>query len=125
MNGFNATIFAYGQSGSGKTFSMVGPDEINDQLSLDFEQIPPKLQDLFGIIPRATLQIFQTINMYIKENYEYQVSCSYIEIYMEEIRCLSSLKDKLKIKEYPDGLIDIEGKEKMITKTPEVRIITK
>ena len=28
MAGFNGTIFAYGQSGSGKTFSMLGPDEV-------------------------------------------------------------------------------------------------
>jgi hypothetical protein len=28
MDGFNCTIFAYGQSGSGKTFSMLGPDEV-------------------------------------------------------------------------------------------------
>jgi kinesin family protein 15 len=28
MEGFNGTIFAYGQSGSGKTFSMLGPDEV-------------------------------------------------------------------------------------------------
>ena len=26
--GFNGTIFAYGQSGSGKTFSMLGPEEV-------------------------------------------------------------------------------------------------
>lgn len=30
MNGFNSTIFAYGQSGSGKTYSMVGPEEVVD-----------------------------------------------------------------------------------------------
>lgn len=30
MKGFNGTIFAYGQSGSGKTFSMLGPDEVVD-----------------------------------------------------------------------------------------------
>merc|ERR1711957_129106 len=28
IKGFNGTIFAYGQSGSGKTFSMLGPDEV-------------------------------------------------------------------------------------------------
>jgi hypothetical protein len=118
MNGYNATIFAYGQSGSGKTFSMVGPDEINDQLALDFTAIPPNIQDLFGTIPRAVLQMFQTINELVCEGYECQVSCSYVEIYMEEITCLLSLKDKLKIKEFSDG-IEIDGKKKVICKTPE------
>jgi len=119
MNGFNATIFAYGQSGSGKTFSMVGPDEINDQLALDFSSIPPNIQGLFGTIPRATVQMFQMINNFVSEGYEYQVTCSYVEIYMEEITCLLNLKDKLKIKEYPDGNVEVEGKEKIVCKTPE------
>jgi hypothetical protein len=33
--GFNATIFAYGQSGSGKTFSMLGPDDVVDAIKDD------------------------------------------------------------------------------------------
>ena len=31
-NGFNGTVFAYGQSGSGKTFSMLGPEEVVDYI---------------------------------------------------------------------------------------------
>lgn len=30
MKGYNGTIFAYGQSGSGKTYTMLGPDEVVD-----------------------------------------------------------------------------------------------
>jgi hypothetical protein len=30
MKGYNGTIFAFGQSGSGKTFTMLGPDEVVD-----------------------------------------------------------------------------------------------
>jgi hypothetical protein len=118
MTGYNATIFAYGQSGSGKTFSMVGPDEINDQLALDFTKIPQNIQELFGIIPRATLQMFQNINELISQGAECQVSCSYVEIYMEEITCLLTNKDKLKIKEYADG-VEVDGKRKVSCKTPE------
>jgi hypothetical protein len=119
MNGYNATIFAYGQSGSGKTFSMVGPDEINDQLANDFTAISTGIQELFGTIPRAVLQIFQTINELVLEGYECQVTCSYVEIYMEEITCLLSLKDKLKIKEFADSGIEVDGKKKVVCKTPE------
>lgn len=118
MSGYNATIFAYGQSGSGKTFSMVGPDEINDQLANDFTKIPPNIQDLFGIIPRGTVQMFQSINDIVSQGGECQVSCSYVEIYMEEITCLLTLKEKLKIKEYADG-IEVDGKKKISCKTPE------
>jgi len=119
MNGFNATIFAYGQSGSGKTFSMVGPDAINNQLALDFRAIPANIQSLFGTIPRATLQMFEFINNAISDGAEYTVTCSYVEIYMEEITCLLSLKTKLKIKEYPEGKVEVDGKQKVVCKCPE------
>ena len=119
MKGYNTTIFAYGQSGSGKTFSMVGPDEINEQLANDFTNIPIEIQNLFGVIPRAVLQIFESINELVVQGYECKVECSYVEIYMEEITCLLNLQEKLKIKEYPEGGIEVEGKKKVICKTPE------
>ena len=40
LDGFNGTIFAYGQSGSGKTFSMLGPDEVVDAISEGNENVP-------------------------------------------------------------------------------------
>jgi len=44
MKGFNGTIFAYGQSGSGKTFSMLGPDEVvNEIINPNPGGIPVKL----------------------------------------------------------------------------------
>ena len=46
MEGYNGTIFAYGQTGTGKTFTMEG---VND---------PPELR---GLIPRAFNQIFDAI----------------------------------------------------------------
>jgi hypothetical protein len=54
MNGFNGTIFAYGQSGSGKTFSMLGPEEVTDCLVNSSEAIPESVSTNFGIIPRCT-----------------------------------------------------------------------
>ena len=46
LEGFNGTIFAYGQTGTGKTFTMEGVNE------------PPELR---GIIPRAFAQVFEMI----------------------------------------------------------------
>ena len=40
MKGFNLTIFAYGQTASGKTFSMVGPESVVDQLMKNAQDIP-------------------------------------------------------------------------------------
>ena len=41
LKGFNATIFAYGQSGSGKTFSMLGPDDVVDVIKEGIDDVPP------------------------------------------------------------------------------------
>ena len=41
--GFNATIFAYGQSGSGKTFSMLGPDDVVDAIKEGAASVPEKV----------------------------------------------------------------------------------
>lgn len=68
MKGFNGTIFAYGQSGSGKTFSMLGPDEVVDVIRKGVTTqdrpsvVPLEIQSLYGIIPRATYEIFMEIN---------------------------------------------------------------
>lgn len=73
INGYNGTVFAYGQTGSGKTFTMMGAD-------IDSE-------DLKGIIPRITEQIFTSI-VESEAHLEYLVKVSYMEIYLERIRDL-------------------------------------
>ena len=40
MEGYNGTIFAYGQSGSGKTFSMLGPDEVVQEIIGGNQEVP-------------------------------------------------------------------------------------
>ncbi|KAG8628731.1 hypothetical protein KVT40_002596 [Elsinoe batatas] len=73
LNGYNGTVFAYGQTGAGKSYTMMGSD-INDP-------------DAKGVIPRITEQIFASI-MASESNIEYTVRVSYMEIYMERIRDL-------------------------------------
>ena len=68
MEGYNGTIFAYGQTSSGKTYTMEG-------LSLDSENR--------GIIPRMMGYIFQKIRE--MEAIQFRVKCSFIEIYNEKI----------------------------------------
>jgi hypothetical protein len=88
FQGYNGTIFAYGQTGSGKTWSMMG-DRTRD--------------DLMGIIPRGTQHIFREIAK-MSTDTEFSVSCSYLEVYREQIRdLLDSTGDKsnLKIHEHP------------------------
>ena len=88
LEGFNGTIFAYGQTGTGKTFTMEGKPE------------PPESR---GIIPRAFKQIFEIIEQTSK-NRQFLVRCSFLELYNEEIRDLLSknVKNKLDIRENKD-----------------------
>jgi kinesin family protein 3/17 len=87
LEGYNGTIFAYGQTGCGKSFTMEGiPD-------------PPEHR---GLTPRSFEHIFQEVA--VRENTKFLVRTSYLEIYNENVRDLLS-KDqtaKLELKEHPD-----------------------
>ncbi|KAK7054863.1 hypothetical protein VNI00_003326 [Paramarasmius palmivorus] len=85
LDGYNGTVFAYGQTGSGKTFTMMGADIDSDELK--------------GIIPRITEQIFQSI-VESDAHLEYLVKVSYMEIYLEKIRdLLAPQNDNLQVHE--------------------------
>lgn len=87
LDGFNGTIFAYGQTGTGKTYTMEG-------LKNDHERR--------GVIPRSFEHIFNHIGR--SENMQYLVRASYLEIYQEEIRDLLHPDQSLRfeLKEKPD-----------------------
>ena len=65
LKGFNGTIFAYGQSGSGKTFTMLGPDSVVEAIKDGSEGISIDVQRMYGVIPRAIGDIFNTINQVV------------------------------------------------------------
>ncbi len=99
LNGYNGTVFAYGQTGAGKSYTMMGAD-IDDE-------------EAKGIIPRIVEQIFASI-MASPGNIEYTVRVSYMEIYMERIRdLLAPQNDNLPVHEeksrgvYVKGLLEI------------------
>lgn len=69
LEGYNCCVFAYGQTGTGKTFTMEGSKDMEEER---------------GIIPRAFDQIWAHINR--QTGVEFLVSVRYMEIYMEEIR---------------------------------------
>jgi kinesin family member 5 len=88
MNGYNGTVFAYGQTGAGKSFTMMG-----DMDDTEFK----------GVIPRIMEQIFDAI-MTASSTIEFTVGIGYMEIYMERIRDLMApSNDNLPINEGPRG----------------------
>jgi len=85
MDGFNGTVFAYGQTSSGKTHTMLGPNIIDEAER--------------GMIPRMVSHIFSEIEN-APPTQSFEVKVSYVEIYMEKVRDLMnpSAQD-LKIRE--------------------------
>lgn len=84
LEGYNWTIFAYGQTGTGKTYTMEG--EGGKTKNGEFHE------DV-GVIPRAVEQLFDTLEA---QNTEYSVKVTYIEIYNEEITDLLATDEKYK-----------------------------
>ncbi|CAH0629062.1 unnamed protein product [Chrysodeixis includens] len=95
--GFNGTIFAYGQTSSGKTYTMTGTE------------CSP------GIIPLAVLNLFEFIKNV--PDRDFLVRVSYIEIYNETVKDLLNEKKDIKIMESLQGL-KMDSKEK-VTSSPE------
>ncbi|KFA76781.1 hypothetical protein S40288_08642 [Stachybotrys chartarum IBT 40288] len=90
LAGYNCTIFAYGQTGTGKTYTMSG--DMTDTLGM--------LSDEAGIIPRVLQQLFQKLDI---NDQEHAVKCSFIELYNEELRDLLSVDESAKLKIYDDA----------------------
>uniref|UniRef100_A0A8C8H9D3 Kinesin-like protein n=1 Tax=Oncorhynchus tshawytscha TaxID=74940 RepID=A0A8C8H9D3_ONCTS len=75
IGGYNCTVFAYGQTGTGKTFTMEGERSPNEEFT--WEEDP-----LAGIIPRTLHQIFEKLS---ESGTEFSVKVSLLEIYNEEL----------------------------------------
>lgn len=102
LQGFNGTIFAYGQTGTGKTHTMQGLKTSKEE---------------WGVIPNSFEQIFQHISQ--SQNQQYLVRASYLEIYQEEIRDLLS-KDqtkRLELKERTDTGVYVKDLSSFVTKS--------
>ncbi|CAI2729408.1 unnamed protein product [Schistosoma spindalis] len=104
LNGYNGTIFAYGQTSSGKTFTMEGI--LGD----------PVFQ---GVIPRIIHDIFNHIYQ-MDENLEFHIKVSYFEIYMDKIRDLLDVsKTNLPVHEDKDRVPYVKGATERFVSSPE------
>ncbi|KAI3629069.1 hypothetical protein CBS9595_000141 [Malassezia furfur] len=79
LDGYNTTIFAYGQTSSGKSYSM-GTSEASEALSPD-DALANTLDESIGIIPRAAVELFALL----KEDAEYTLTTSFLELYNEDL----------------------------------------
>ncbi|MFT7809553.1 kinesin-1 heavy chain [Arapaima gigas] len=104
LEGYNGTIFAYGQTSSGKTHTMEG-----------------SLHDLhgMGIIPRIVQDIFNYIYS-MDENLEFHIKVSYFEIYLDKIRDLLDVsKTNLSVHEDKNRVPYVKGCTERFVCSPE------
>ncbi|KAM5171036.1 kinesin-like protein KIF1C isoform 2-T2 [Mantella aurantiaca] len=87
FEGYNVCIFAYGQTGAGKSYTMMGKPE----------------PEQHGIIPQLCEDLFSRVSSNKSPDLSYSVEVSYMEIYCERVRDLLSPKSKgnLRVREHP------------------------
>ncbi|KAK6202951.1 P-loop containing nucleoside triphosphate hydrolase protein [Scheffersomyces amazonensis] len=84
LMGFNVTVLAYGQTGTGKTYTMCGNPE---ELSQDYDELEDggvEFNENVGIIPRVLVELFRKLN----GDDDYVVKCSFLELYNEDLKDL-------------------------------------
>uniref|UniRef100_A0A915P5J0 Kinesin-like protein n=1 Tax=Meloidogyne floridensis TaxID=298350 RepID=A0A915P5J0_9BILA len=112
LQGFNGTVFAYGQTGTGKTYTMEGPSGIGKNIASDQR----------GVIPNSIDQIFQHIAQ-SPPSLQYLVRASFLEIYQEEIRDLldksGGTGKRLELKERPDVGVYVRDLSSFVTQSVE------
>ena len=93
INGFNATVFAYGATGTGKTYTMVGEGEN------------------WGIMIRAISDLFKMINQDKEKEKKFVIKISYVEIYNEIIKDLlaDNKNTQLEIRTDPQKGVILQG----------------
>lgn len=87
FEGYNVCIFAYGQTGAGKSYTMMGRQEPGQQ----------------GIVPQLCEDLFSRVNVNQSAQLSYSVEVSYMEIYCERVRDLLNPKSRgsLRVREHP------------------------
>lgn len=106
LQGYNGTIFAYGQTGTGKTHTMEGVVG-NEELQ--------------GIMPKAFKYLFERVSAW-PEDSEFLVKASFLEIYLDEVYDLLNKQEKRKkmeLKRDPDRGVFVKDLTSDITKSPE------
>ena len=103
VSGLNGTIFAYGQTSSGKTYTMQGSGSIEEGSQADG-----------GIVHMAAKDIFSHIKS--QQDRIFLVRASFLEIYNEEVRDLLSNSNRtLQIREDPRRGVFVNSVEEIVT----------
>jgi kinesin family protein 3/17 len=126
LAGYNAAMLAYGQTGTGKTFTMEGDPRArhgNSAIGILPGDLPPVGDDRGaerGIIPRAIEDIFNRIKADTSTRSKYLVRASYVQIYNEVISdLLKPERVNLHIREDKKRGVFVEGLSEWVVRTPD------
>lgn len=115
LEGYNCTVFAYGQTGTGKTHTMEGYRQESDTNIAD-----RRLAENAGIIPRAVKQVFDHLRSLTDEH---SVRVSHLELYNEQLTDLLSpddfSTDSLRVYEDPQKGTFVQGLEDIVVRSEE------
>jgi len=101
LNGYNSTVFAYGQTGAGKTFTMLGNEENP------------------GIMFNTMKEVFKLMKKHEIER-DYTIRVSFLEIYNENIKDLIMVSnDVLDLREDPLKGVQVAGLSEIEVHTPD------
>jgi hypothetical protein len=126
LQGYNGTIFVYGQTGAGKTFTLLGPkfsstSNVGSKESSESSYnryIYKKEEENKGVLPRVIDYLFEKSKQ--MDNSTVTFSCSFLEIYQESISDLldSSTNKHISIRDLSDSVI-VEGLSKIMVTSAE------
>jgi len=86
FQGYNCTIFAYGQTGAGKSFTMLGSmDSIFEYNSIDHGLIPRIINSIFDQNKNRSFIINPEDDLDNFRDMKFEIKCSCLEIYQEQI----------------------------------------
>jgi kinesin family protein 3/17 len=108
LEGYNATILAYGQTGTGKTHTMGGCSSHHPLVS----------HEARGIVPRCMDEIFKCIEECTNPNARFLVRASYLQIYNEQLSDLLKHGVNLTIREDGDRGVYVEGLSEWVVRSP-------
>jgi hypothetical protein len=115
LDGFNCTMLAYGQTSSGKTFTMTG---------VDLDRDANDISNNMGIIPRSVATIFARAQQLRDERagaWSYTIKGSFLELYNEDLIDLldeSPARRDVQIREDKDGHILLGGLREVPVRSP-------
>ncbi|POM75305.1 Kinesin-like protein, partial [Phytophthora palmivora] len=121
--GFNCTIFAYGQTGTGKTHTMLGKDLEHHLAMTTACPETPEYSQSWGVIPRAIESLFEELQSISCHGSAGVVHCSYMQIYNNDVYDLlqnnkQRMKDPLAVREMIKG----NGKQIYVSGLSEFRV---